>query len=129
MDRRAFVLTTLGLSAAAATAVDLDAPGAVAMTPLALRKASGTRVRVSGWLGPVRSGAGHYLTLSATPDRSDPCSSDVNAWSDDLVRIYPDRAGLRPGRTELVGRLWYGHSRDEATGHAARIVLTEAKPA
>jgi hypothetical protein len=59
---------------------------------------------------------------------SDPRAAAFDQWPEGLTLVYPaDTAALRPGPATLEGRLHRGRYVDRVTGHAARVVLTEAR--
>lgn len=121
MNRRMFV--TVGAGAVAATATD------AAANILGQRlKRVGERVTLSGWIRPAAGGPGHYFIFGPHAEVADPRAAELSQWPDDLTLVYPAaEAGLRPGKATLQGRLHRGRFRDEASGHAARAVLTEAR--
>jgi hypothetical protein len=120
MNRRRFV--AVGAVAVAATATD------AAADILGQRlKRAGERVTLSGWIRPATAGPGHYFIFGPHANIADPRAAELSQWPDDLTLVYPAAEGLKPGKVTLQGRLHRGRFRDEATGHAARAVLTEAR--
>jgi hypothetical protein len=122
MNRRKFV--AIGAGAVAATASNATANILAKRPPVV-----GERVTLTGWIRPGAGGPGHYFILGPHADVVDPRAAEFGQWPDTLTLVFPaDATAIRPGPATLTGRLHRGRFRDVATGHAARAVLTEAKP-
>lgn len=122
MNRRTFV--AVGASAVAVTASNATAD-ILGKRPSVV----GERVTLSGWIQPGARGPGHYFIFGPHVDIGDPRAAEFGQWPEGLTLVYPaDAAAIRPGPATLEGRLHRGRYRDNVTGHAARAVLTEARP-
>jgi hypothetical protein len=122
MNRRKFVAVGAGAIAVSAT----QATAGILAQPL---KGAGEHVTLSGWIQPAARGPGHYFVLGPHAAFGDPGAADLSLWPDELTLVFPaDARGMSPGKATLEGRFWRGQFKDTATGHAARAVLTEARP-
>jgi hypothetical protein len=120
MDRRKFVIAGAG-------AVAVTATGAAANVLGDNLARKGERVTISGWITPASRGPGHYFVLGPDAGLSDPAVKRAEQWPQQLTLVFPaDAHKLRPGKATLTGRLFRGKFVDDATGHAATAVLTEA---
>lgn len=122
MNRRTFVAVSAG---AVAVATSNAGAAVLGKRPAVV----GEKVTLSGWIRPASRGPGHYFILGPHADISDPRAAAFVDWPEGLTLVYPaDAAALRTGPVTLQGRLHRGRFKDDVTGHAARVVLTEARP-
>jgi len=120
MDRRKFVAAGAGVLAVTAT-------GATAGILVKTAGPVGERVTLSGWIAPAARGPGHYFVLGPDAGVIDPAINSTDQWPRQLTLVLPkDTQVLRPGKVTLQGKLYRGKFKDEATGHAASAVMTEA---
>jgi hypothetical protein len=120
MDRRTFVAAGAGVLALSATGA---AAGVLGQDPARV----GERVTISGWIAPAARGPGHYFVLGPDAGLTDPAASHPDQWPQQLTMVFPsDATALSPGKVTLRGKLYRGKFMDEATGHAATAVMTDA---
>lgn len=120
MDRRKFVAAGAGVLAATATGATAGILGKKLATV-------GERVTMSGWIAPAARGPGHYFVLGPDAGVVDPAVGGAEQWPQQLTLVLPkDTQALSPGKVILQGKLYRGKFKDEATGHVAGAVMTEA---
>jgi len=140
MNRRQFVLGTVGLAA-------LVAPGAVrpvfAQDTVKLRKLynkdlsyseyaksmEGQRVSVSGFMAPPLKAESKFFVLTRRPMAVCPFCETEAEWPDDILAIYTKRVNeVVSFNTKIVttGILTLGSYRDPDTGFVSRVRLDDA---
>jgi hypothetical protein len=120
MDRRKFVAAGAGVLAVTATGATAGVLGKTSAQ-------AGERVTLAGWIAPAARGPGHYFVLGPDAGVVDPAIDSADQWPRQLTMVLPkDARDLRPGKVTLHGKLYRGKFVDQATGHAAAAVMTEA---
>lgn len=110
MDRRAFL---------AGAAV------AAAATPVvAQAQAIGTTVTIRGYLKRITT---HYYAISPTAQKTDPNTTNYDAWPTEVVRVYPrDARKMVLGLVSVKGVVYRGRQQDASSRTVATVIMTDA---
>lgn len=111
MDRRAFLV-------GAATAAALPAI-ATAQT-----SDQGAEITVRGYLKRITN---HYYAISPTAQKTDPSTTNYDAWPPGVIRVYPkDAKKMVLGLVTVKGRVYRGRQQDASSKTVATVVMIDA---